>query len=261
MFPFEDETSLSLLYHLNSEPWGNVEAYQRVTYEVEYKQVAPSSPPLSLPAPTESEVTRLAGSRSSCRAYEPKLLPLSILGSLLWGGYGITRADTTLLHGSLALLRPVPSAGGLFPLEIYVATQRVEGLADGLHHYNVRHHALEPLSAGPIFQALAPHLFMYQAIEHANAIVFLAAVFKRTQKKYGPRGYRYILLEAGHVAQNLCLLAVERELGTLCMGGYSDGGLNEALGLSVLDEGVVYSIAIGWPAAAPVADSGSFAGG
>lgn len=259
MLPFEDETTLSLLYHLNSEPWGNVEAYQRVTYEVEYKHVAPSSPPVSLPTPVESDVTRLASNRSSCRAYEPRPLPLSTLGGLLWGSYGITHSDTTLLHGSLALLRPVPSAGGLFPLEIYVATQRVENLPDGLHHYNVRHHALEPLQVGSVFETLKPHLFMYQAIEHANAIVFLAAVFKRTQKKYGPRGYRYILLEAGHVAQNLCLLAVERELGSLCMGGYTDGTLNEALGLSSLDEGVVYSIAIGWPAKVPVAGSGTSA--
>jgi SagB-type dehydrogenase family enzyme len=249
MFPFEDGTSLSLLYHLNSEPWGNVDAYQSVAYEVEYKQVTPSSPPLSLPKPSESDITRLASQRYSCRAYEPKTLPLSTLSSLLWGSYGITRTDETLLGGSLALMRPVPSAGGLFPLEVYVATQRVQDLPDGLHHYNVRNHTLEPLSDEPIFKALQPHLFMFQAIEHANAIVFLAAVFKRTQKKYGPRGYRYILLEAGHVAQNLCLLAVEQELGSLCMGGYTDGELNRVLGLNPLEEGVVYSVAVGWPAA------------
>jgi SagB-type dehydrogenase family enzyme len=247
MLPFEDETSLSLLFHLNSEPWGNIDAYQRVTYEVEYKQVASSAPPLALPTPSESGITRLAARRWSCRAYEPKALPLSTLSALLWGSYGAIRTDSILLDGPLALLRPVPSAGGLFPLELYVATQRVQGLADGLHHYNVRHHTLEPLSNGPIFKTLQPHLFMYPAIEHANAIVFLAAVFKRTQKKYGARGYRYILLEAGHVAQNLCLLAVEQSLGSLCMGGYSDGELNRVLGLSPLHEGVVYSVAVGWP--------------
>jgi SagB-type dehydrogenase family enzyme len=91
---------------------------------------------------------------------------------------------------------------------------------------------------------------MYEAIEHANVVFFLAAVFQRTQKKYGPRGYRYVLLEAGHVAQNICLLAVEQGLGSLCMGGYADGRLNRALGLSQLEEGIVYSVAVGWPAAA-----------
>jgi SagB-type dehydrogenase family enzyme len=250
MLPFEDGTSLSLLYHLNSEPWGNIEAYQNVTYEVEYKQVTSSLPPFSLPTPSESDVTRLASKRWSCRAYELKALPLSTLSALLRGSYGITRTDEALLGGSLALMRPVPSAGGLFPLEIYVASQRVQDLQDGLHHYNVRNHALEPMSNGPIFKTLQPHLFMFQSIEHANAIVFLAAVFNRTQKKYGPRGYRYILLEAGHVAQNLCLLAVEQRLGSLCMGGYADGELNRVLGLTPLQEGVVYSVAVGWPATA-----------
>jgi SagB-type dehydrogenase family enzyme len=247
MFPFEDGTSLSSLYHLNSEPWGNFEAYQSVCYEVEYKQVTPSSPPLSLPKPPESEITRLSQKRYSCRAYEPQNLPLATLSALLWGSYGITRTDSALLDGSLALMRPVPSAGGLFPLEVYVATQRVQDIPDALHHYNVRTHSLEPLSEGPIFKALQPHLFMFQSIEHANAIVFLAAVFNRTQKKYGPRGYRYVLLEAGHVAQNLCLLAVEQGLGSLCMGGYADADLNQVLGLPPLQEGVVYSVAIGWP--------------
>src|ERR1700679_4307457 len=123
MFPFEDGTSLSLLYHLNSAPWGNVEAYQSVTYEVGYKQVTPCSPPFPLPTPSRSDLTRLASKRYSCRAYEPKTLPLSTLSTLLLGSYGITRTDETLLGGSLALMRPVPSAGGLFPLEIYVATQ------------------------------------------------------------------------------------------------------------------------------------------
>ena len=177
-------------------------------------------------------MTRLANDAGPAERTSPKPLPLSTLSALLWGSYGIIRTDAVLLGGSLALMRPVPSAGGLFPLEIYVATQRVQDLPDGLHHYNVRNHALEPLSDGPVFKSLQPHLFMYPAIEHANAIVFLAAVFNRTQKKYGPRGYRYILLEAGHVAQNLCLLAVEQGLGTLCMGGYTDGELNQALGLN-----------------------------
>lgn len=250
MMPFEDATSLSLLYHLNSEPWGNTDAYQSVTYEVEYKEIASSLPVLSLPAIKDTEITRVAKNRWSCRAYETKTLPISSLSTLLWGSYGVSRTDISLLGGSLALLRPVPSAGGLFPLEIYVATQRVEGLPDGLHHYDVRNHALKQLTVEPAFHVLRPHLFMFHAVENANVIVFMAAVFNRTQKKYGARGYRYVLLEAGHVAQNLCLLAVEQGLGSLCMGGYSDSGINEILGLTPRDEGVVYSVAIGWPVAA-----------
>jgi len=123
MLPFEDGTSLSLFYHLNSEWNGDAGAYQNMPYEVEYKNIAISSTPLSLPTPPESDITRLTRNRWSCRTYEPKTLPLSLLSALLKGSYGITRADETLLGGSLQLLRPVPSAGGLFPLELYVASQ------------------------------------------------------------------------------------------------------------------------------------------
>jgi SagB-type dehydrogenase family enzyme len=74
-------------------------------------------------------------------------------------------------------------------------------------------------------------------------------VFRRTQKKYGPRGYRYILLEAGHCGQNFCLKAAELGLSTLCMGGFVDSGLNMMLGLQQKEEGVVYTVAAGYAAA------------
>ena len=74
------------------------------------------------------------------------------------------------------------------------------------------------------------------------------AVFLRTQKKYGPRGYRYILLEAGHVAQNLCVRATELGLATLCAGGFLDSALNELLGLQPKHEGIVYTVAAGFDA-------------
>lgn len=246
MLPFEDETSLSLLFHLNSEPWANMEAYHNAVYEVEYKSVAAMSPELPLPPPPDTALTRLAPRRASCRAFAPKPLPLPLLSAVLWGGYGISRTERMMPADSLAEMRPVPSAGGLFPLEVYFISQGVENLCDGLHHYNVRHHSLETLQTGPLFERFRPALLMYSAVRDANVILFLAAVFKRTQKKYGPRGYRYILLEAGHLAQNVCLLCAEANLGTLCMGGYSDGQVNRLLGLDPLLEGVVYSVALGW---------------
>lgn len=246
MLPFEDETTLSLLFHLNSEPWANLEAYHSAVYEVEYKDVASVSPELPLPPPPDTALTRLAPRRASCRAFAQKPLPLPLLSGILWGSYGVSRTERMMPADSLAQMRPVPSAGGLFPLELYFISQRVENLRDGLHHYNVRHHSIETLEAAPLFERFRPALLMYSAVRDANIILFLAAVFKRTQKKYGPRGYRYILLESGHLAQNVCLLAAEANLSTLCMGGYSDGQVNRLLGLNPLLEGVVYSVAVGW---------------
>ena len=80
-------------------------------------------------------------------------------------------------------------------------------------------------------------------MENANLVFCLVADFSRTQKKYGPRGYRYILLEAGHSAQNICLAATELGLGSLCMGGFVDSLVNSYLGLEPHDEGLVYAVA------------------
>jgi SagB-type dehydrogenase family enzyme len=84
-------------------------------------------------------------------------------------------------------------------------------------------------------------------VQHANAVVFLSAVFDRTLHKYGPRGYRYILFEAGHVAQNACLLATERGLASLCVGGFIDARVNRLLELDPRVEGTIYCVAIGHP--------------
>jgi len=77
-------------------------------------------------------------------------------------------------------------------------------------------------------------------------VIVMAAVFLRTQAKYGPRGYRYILLEAGHVGQNICLRAMELGLESLCMGGFLDSALNNLLALKPKEEGVVYTVAAGF---------------
>jgi len=148
-----------------------------------------------------------------------------------------------LEDGGNFLRRSVPSAGGLFPLELYAFLRRVEGLSDGLYHYDVRGHALEFLRAATIAD-LEPFLYPFPFIRDANLVFAVAALFERNQKKYGPRGYRYTLLEAG-VVQNICLSAVELGLGTLCMGGFEDSRLNRALELEPAREGVVYAVAVG----------------
>jgi SagB-type dehydrogenase family enzyme len=244
IIPYEDITALSLLYHINSEPWQNLEAYQGAGYEVEYKSMAGAGNALSLPFPQATPLLQLLHSRQSCRQFEPRAMSQATLSTLLAGSYGVTRLSQ--LPDSLnALFRTVPSAGALYPLELYIALENVEGMPDGLHHYNVREHSLEPLMEKAEADSLRGALLTEPFIHNANLVIYLVAVFKRTQKKYGPRGYRYILLEAGHVAQNICLLAAEQGLGSLCMGGFLDSKLNHLLGLSTDQEAVVYSVAVG----------------
>jgi SagB-type dehydrogenase family enzyme len=243
-----DGETLSRLYHINSEPWSNIEAYREAQdYEVQYKEMAPTGERISLPAPSDSTLLELLSQRQSCREYQLRTLSLETFSTILKCAYGITRMSRLPKIGN-AYFRTVPSAGGLFPLEVYVHVREVKGVIDGIYHYNLRDHALELLRPGNRFAELDQALISAPFILGANLIFFLGAVFTRTQKKYGPRGYRYLLLEAGHVAQNLCLVATEHKLSSLCMGGYFDSMLNRFLELDGVEEAIVYSVAVGYAA-------------
>lgn len=245
IIPLKDGEALSRLYHINSEPWSNIEAYQdSKDYEVEYKELAHESGPISLPAGDDSAFYELLAERKSCRDFQSQAISLETLSSLMKCAYGITRTAPMSYVGK-GYFRTVPSAGGLFPLEIYVLLGNVTDVPDGIYHYDVRRHALELFREGEWFAPLDDALIFSSFVRNANAIFFLTAVFKRAQKKYGPRGYRYILLEAGHVAQNICLAATEKKLGSLCMGGYYDRKLNQFLGFDGVSEAVVYALAVG----------------
>jgi len=247
MIRFEDPTTLSLLFHLNSEPWLNDDAYRGTAYHQEFKEIEAPEGRLALPAAPASALMHTLRRRRSCRAYDPRArLPLASLSALVLAAYGIVRVAP--LEGvSSFLRRTVPSAGGLFPLELFLFTQRVQDVADGLYHYDVRAHGLTAVRTGELFSSLEPALYAFPFVRDANVLFAFAAMFSRTQRKYGPRGYRYILLEAGHAAQNLTIAATECGLGSLCIGGFVDSALNRAIGLEPSAEGVVYAIAAGIP--------------
>jgi SagB-type dehydrogenase family enzyme len=235
MFRADDPQSLSQLYHLNSEPWVNPAAVDAV-YEVEYEETG--GPELPLPPVEESPLMDVIRARRSCRDFAPRAMRLKDLATLLGGAYGITR------RGPIDD-RAAPSAGGLYPLEVYTVARAIDGVADGIYHYNVRGHSLEFIRDLCAPGELGHILLGQHFLEQANALILLSAVFARTQRKYGPRGYRYALLEAGHVAHNLCLLAAERGLGSLCVGGFFDRRLNRLLQLDGVEQAIIYAVAIG----------------
>jgi SagB-type dehydrogenase family enzyme len=256
MLPVDDEATLPLLFHLNSEPWLNLEAYSDPANAVQYKQMAGSAESVALPPQSsESALNRLLHARVSCRQYRRQAMPLEQLAALLEGAYGITRVNC-YQAGEEFCSRAVPSAGGLYPLELYAACRDVEGAADGLYHYNILHHRIEPIASRPFLQEIGDCMLAQVFLEDANLVLVISAVFPRTLKKYGPRGYRYILLEAGHCAQNICLLAAERGLATLCVGGFQDTKLNRLLGFDGCTEAVIYCLGVGYAAQPPDADMG-----
>ncbi len=188
--------------------------------------------------------------RASCRAFAPVALPLHALGELLAAAQGVV-GNMDLGAGGVLVRRSAPSAGGLYPLDVYVWCQRVDGLADGLYRYDAFGHGLAALRPGCSVAALEDGLYAYPFVREANVVLGLVACFDRTQAKYGPRGYRYILLEAGHAAQNACLRATELGLATLCIGGFVDGVVNAELALDPAQAGVVYMLAAGTRAEEP----------
>ena len=242
--PLADSGALALLFHLNSEPWMNQPAYDEPAPLSAFKTLDGGGERIELPGVAgTTPLFELIRARRSLRDFADRELPLERLAALLYRSYGfigIRGAGREQMHH-----RPVPSAGALFPLEIYVITRKVGGVADGLYHYAAWHHRLECLERGVAAYAMLADLQEQYYVAPANAIVFLTAVFPRTMKKYGPRGYRYVLLEAGHAAQNLCLLSAEQGLGTLCMGGFRDSAINRLLRLNPATEGAVYAVAIG----------------
>jgi SagB-type dehydrogenase family enzyme len=183
--------------------------------------------------------------RGSCRRFAEGPLPLSLLSTLLRHAYGL--GESYRMGEWAAFNRPVPSGGGCYPLELYLFVRQVDGVEAGTYHYCVRDHALELLGAVPSLN-LVEELFLGQPwLARAQVVLVVSAVPARLLHRYGERGYRYLLLEAGHVGQNLSLLATATGSGSLCLGGFLDDALTTVLGLDPMLELPMYGVAVGMP--------------
>lgn len=178
--------------------------------------MAQPSENVALPEPSvtgSTSLEQLLAQRRSIRDYQATALELAEIGQLLWAAQGITH-----LQG----LRAAPSAGALYPLELYVVTGRIEGLAQGVYHYDPRHHQLMKTSDGDLRDALARAALSQGWIKHASAVIVFTADYERTTRKYGKRGKRYVHIEVGHAAQNLFLQSESFGLATVVVGAFND---------------------------------------
>ncbi|WP_299704785.1 SagB family peptide dehydrogenase [uncultured Tateyamaria sp.] len=183
--------------------------------------------------------------RVSPKGLEPVALPLAQLSSILYAGYGVTRMNETT--DFLRPFRTVPSGGALYPLEIYLTGKHVDGLKAGLYHFSPPKHRLHLLRTGDLAPELSQALVEFQAdlAFDASVILIVTALFERSTFKYGARGYRFALMEAGHSAQNINLAATALNLGCYNLGGFYDRTVDAFLGLDGLHQSTVYMIAIG----------------
>jgi SagB-type dehydrogenase family enzyme len=144
-------------------------------------------------------------------------------------------------------LRSAPSAGALYPVETYLSVQMVEGIEPGIYHYGVRDHELELLQPGD-FRAEVAKAALDQGFLAEAAVVFAwTAVFARSKWKYKERAYRYVYLDAGHIAQSVALAAVALGLGSCQIAALYDDEVNAILGVDGKEESVVYMTALGRP--------------
>ncbi|KYF68537.1 SagB/ThcOx family dehydrogenase [Sorangium cellulosum] len=180
--------------------------------------------------------------RRSVRKFALRPMPLETLGRLLHASYGVR--GMRKIEGDWCSDRPTPSAGGKYPLEIYVATQAVEDLPDGLYHYDARAHELELRREGLAHAALTDLTLAQEMVLNTNVVVIITAVPFRTMWKYGQRGYRFLWLDAGHVGQSLYLVATAMGLGPVAIGGFYDDELKAFMALPA-EEDPMYVVCIG----------------
>ncbi|GGO45240.1 SagB family peptide dehydrogenase [Streptomyces lasiicapitis] len=192
--------------------------------------------------PLEEAITR----RRSRRRFGPRDLTLDEVSALLHYSSGITGWAGTTDGGSVPL-RAAPSGGALYPVDVYTYVRRVSGLPRGLYRYDPLTHALvgtgRPADAG---EALSAHSAHGSVLDDAAVVVVLAASFRRVQAKYLERGYRIALMEAGHIAQNLQLVAAARTLRACGVTGFVDDVVNGVLGVAPRGESqALYLLAVG----------------
>ncbi len=141
--------------------------------------------------------------------------------------------------------RPVPSAGALYPLELYAVVRLVSGVEPGVYHYDPYAARLELLRQGDRSSELAASVVDSPLAREAAVALIVTAVFPRVRFKYGQRGYRFALLEAGHLAQNLLLTAAALRLTALPYGGFYDRRVDAIVGADGINKCSVYVIFLG----------------
>jgi SagB-type dehydrogenase family enzyme len=206
-----------------------------------YKTYA-DAPKTQLPKPLFGETGSLweiLNQRRSRRRYTDDPISMTTLAALLWATQGIT------VSASGYQFRTAPSAGALYPVETYLSVHEVEGVQQGIYHFNVFDFALEEIALGNFGKHLT-RAALDQAMVGRGAVVFIwTGIILRSMWKYRNRCVRYICMDAGHIAQNLQLAATALGLGCCRIGAFYDEEINEVLEVDGEEETTIYLAAVG----------------
>jgi len=193
---------------------------------------------ISLPEPrydSDVSIEQSLLNRRSIRSYTGEPLTLQEVSQLLWASQGITDPRG---------LRTAPSAGALYPLELYLVAGDVEDLTSGVYRYEPDGHQLVKTMDGDRRAGLASAALRQGCVKEGAVAFVFTGVYERTTGKYGDRGIRYVHMEVGHAAQNLCLQATAMGLGAVTVGAFHDEQVTKLLNLPG-DEQPLYIIPIG----------------
>lgn len=201
--------------------------------------------PLPEPALPSAPFGEVIGARRSERAFADAPLQLSDVAALLHAAYGTTHELDVGAPGLGPQLRTVPSGGALFPLEVYVLPWRVDDLPPALYHFDPLRRVLELFRQGEFEEDVRAAMIYDDVALGCGALFVVSAMFWRTRFKYGLRGYRFALLECGHLVQNLLLAATALDLAAVPLGGFYDRRVDELLGIDGVNESALYAVAAG----------------
>jgi SagB-type dehydrogenase family enzyme len=185
---------------------------------------------ITLPQPVlDSKISIEAAlqERRSIRDYTPESLSISEISQLLWAAQGITRPGG---------YRTAPSAGALYPLEVFLVSGQVDNLPAGVYRYKPEEHGLNLVLTGDILEELSAAALGQDAIRNAPAAIVITGIFERTMVKYGNRGIQYVHMEVGGAAENIYLQAESLDLGTVFIGAFHDDQVSQVLNLDDQEE-------------------------
>lgn len=230
---FNQETYINKFDNLPPNKWPDT--WKRQYYKA-YQRL--ESSPFDLRGYKKTMLAGLISKRKSDRDFSGKELSGQLVADLLFTCCGINRVDGDMAY------RGYPSAGARYPVEVYALIRRNSDIKDGLYHYNVKLNNITCLLEGDLVKDIcsatdAPWL------SKANVIIILTCVLDRSYVKYSDRSYRFALVEAGHIAQNIYLYTTERQLKCCGIGGFIDTKIHELLDMDDEKEFAVYMLAIG----------------
>ncbi len=202
-------------------------------------KIIPQSQPsteIKLPSPaytSKSSIEEVLKKRRSVRQYKSEALTLQEVAQLLWASQGVSSKNG---------FRTSPSAGALYPLEVYLVSGNIDKLPPGIYHYIPTKHVLQKLKNNDVRNQLTNAAFGQEAIQLGAVDILITAVFSRTTNKYGDEGKKFVFMEAGHAAQNIYLQAVSLHLGTVSIGAFDTNQVKTILDIK---EEPLYILPIG----------------